>query len=73
MNNNLNNKTVCVAGLGYVGLPLALAFSEHLTTIGFDMDAGTLIPMDPHHLVHRARGARAYHPQVILKGHGGCA
>jgi len=40
MNPELNNKTVCVAGLGYVGLPLALAFSEHLTTIGFDVDAG---------------------------------
>jgi len=42
MNNNLNNKTVCVAGLGYVGLPLALAFSEHLATIGFDVDASKI-------------------------------
>jgi len=42
MNNNLNNKTVCVAGLGYVGLPLALAFSRHLPTIGFDVDAGKI-------------------------------
>ena len=25
MNPELNNKTVCIAGLGYVGLPLALA------------------------------------------------
>jgi len=23
----MNDKTVCIAGLGYVGLPLALAFS----------------------------------------------
>ena len=29
------NKTVCVVGLGYVGLPLAEAFSEHLRTIGY--------------------------------------
>jgi len=42
MNNNLSNKTVCIAGLGYVGLPLALAFSEHLKTIGFDVDAGKI-------------------------------
>jgi len=28
----------------------------------------TLIPVDPYYLVHRARGARAYHPQVILAG-----
>ena len=42
MNNNLNSKTVCVTGLGYVGLPLALAFSEHLGTIGFDVDVGKI-------------------------------
>ncbi len=42
MNHELQNKTVCVAGLGYVGLPLALAFSEHLTTIGFDVDVGKI-------------------------------
>ncbi len=34
----MNNKTVCVVGLGYVGLPLANAFSQHLKTIGFDID-----------------------------------
>jgi len=34
----MNNKTVCVVGLGYVGLPLATAFSKHLKTIGFDID-----------------------------------
>ncbi|MCX6699458.1 MAG: NAD(P)-binding domain-containing protein [Methanomicrobiales archaeon] len=28
-------KTVCVVGLGYVGLPLAEAFSRHLRTIGY--------------------------------------
>ena len=31
-------RTVCVIGLGYVGLPLAKAFSKHLKTIGFDVD-----------------------------------
>jgi len=30
---------VIVIGLGYVGLPLALAFSEELPTAGFDIDA----------------------------------
>ena len=34
----MKNKTVCVVGLGYVGLPLAKAFSKHLKTIGFDID-----------------------------------
>jgi len=34
----MRNKTVCVVGLGYVGLPLAKAFSTHLKTVGFDID-----------------------------------
>jgi UDP-N-acetyl-D-mannosaminuronate dehydrogenase len=34
----MKNKTVCVIGLGYVGLPLAEAFSSHLKTIAFDID-----------------------------------
>lgn len=32
------NKTVCVIGLGYVGLPLAEDFSRHLRTIGYRRD-----------------------------------
>ena len=35
----LQNTTVCVVGLGYVGYPLADAFSRHLRTIGYDLDA----------------------------------
>lgn len=38
VSENLKNKTVCVVGLGYVGQPLAEAFSKHLHTIGFDID-----------------------------------
>ena len=34
----MKQKTVCIVGLGYVGLPLAKAFSKHLKTIGFDVD-----------------------------------
>jgi len=34
----MKDKTVSVVGLGYVGLPLADAFSKHLKTIGFDVD-----------------------------------
>jgi UDP-N-acetyl-D-glucosamine/UDP-N-acetyl-D-galactosamine dehydrogenase len=34
----IKNKTVCIAGLGYVGLPLAEAFSKHLKVIGYDID-----------------------------------
>ena len=34
----MKDKTVCIVGLGYVGLPLAKAFSKHLKVIGYDMD-----------------------------------
>lgn len=30
-------QTICVAGLGYVGLPLAVELSRHFTVIGFDV------------------------------------
>ncbi len=35
----MKQKTVCIVGLGYVGLPLANAFSKHLKVIGFDVDS----------------------------------
>ena len=34
----MRTRTVCVIGLGCVGLPLAKAFSKHLKVIGFDID-----------------------------------
>ncbi|MDI6885418.1 MAG: hypothetical protein QMD22_03550 [archaeon] len=34
----MNQKTVCIVGIGYVGLPLAEAFSKHLKVVGFDID-----------------------------------
>lgn len=34
---DLSHKTVAVVGLGYVGLPLAIAFGAKLRTIGFDV------------------------------------
>ena len=34
----MKNKIVCIVGLGYVGLPLAKAFSKHLKVIAFDID-----------------------------------
>jgi UDP-N-acetyl-D-glucosamine/UDP-N-acetyl-D-galactosamine dehydrogenase len=43
MNSHRNQtKTVCVVGLGYVGLPLAESFSHHITTIGFDIEASRI-------------------------------
>lgn len=33
------NKTLCIVGLGYVGLPLAAEFGKHYNTIGIDINA----------------------------------
>ena len=31
-----------VIGLGYVGLPLAVAFGRHIPTLGYDIDAARI-------------------------------
>ena len=36
---SMKDKIVCIAGLGYVGLPLAEAFSKKQKVIGFDIDS----------------------------------
>ncbi len=38
MKHNLDEAVVCIVGLGYIGLPLAEAFSKSLKVIGFDTD-----------------------------------
>ena len=35
----IKNQVVAVVGLGYVGLPLAVAFGRKLRTIGYDLSA----------------------------------
>jgi UDP-N-acetyl-D-galactosamine dehydrogenase len=37
-NFKLEDQTIAVIGLGYVGLPLALAFAQRLDTVGFDIN-----------------------------------
>ncbi len=39
MQNRLTEAIICIVGLGYVGLPLAEAFSRHFKVIGFDTNA----------------------------------
>lgn len=38
----LKDPRICVLGLGYVGLPLAVAFGVHHDTLGYDLDAGRI-------------------------------
>ena len=35
---NRNEAVVCVVGLGYVGLPLAIEFSKDMQVIGYEID-----------------------------------
>ena len=44
MNEKLdqNKAIVCIVGLGYVGLPLVKAFSEHFKVIGYDVNDKTV-------------------------------
>ena len=35
---NMKERTVAVVGLGYVGLPIAVAFGKRHHTIGFDIN-----------------------------------
>jgi UDP-N-acetyl-D-galactosamine dehydrogenase len=37
-NGSLENRTVAIIGLGYVGLPLILAFSNQYKVVGYDID-----------------------------------
>jgi UDP-N-acetyl-D-galactosamine dehydrogenase len=37
---------ICVVGLGYVGLPLAIAFAEKKTVVGFDIDQERVHELD---------------------------
>ena len=34
----MNNPKICLIGLGYVGLPLAIAFAEKFQVVGFDVN-----------------------------------
>lgn len=42
MNSSLSDVKLCIIGLGYVGLPLAVEFGKKLPTIGFDISAARI-------------------------------
>ena len=43
------NKRVVVVGLGYVGLPLAVALAKSFETWGLDVDTGRIAELERHH------------------------
>ena len=40
---------VCVIGLGYVGLPLAVAFAEKMPVVGFDINQERISELEAGH------------------------
>ena len=40
---------IAVIGLGYVGLPLAVALAEHFAVIGFDVDSDRIDQLQLDH------------------------
>ena len=44
----LDQARIAVLGLGYVGLPLAVAFGKHFPTLGFDIDAARVTELGRH-------------------------
>lgn len=45
----INKQNVAVIGLGYVGLPLAISFSKHYQTIGFDISSTRIAELNKFH------------------------
>ncbi len=59
-------KSVAVIGLGYVGLPLALAFARQFKVIGFDISQTRIDMMRRHEDPSRALGADDFEGADIL-------
>ena len=49
-----HTRTISVVGLGYVGLPVAVAFGKHVHTIGFDINATRIAELKAGHEIGRA-------------------
>jgi UDP-N-acetyl-D-galactosamine dehydrogenase len=46
----LNNEiSICIVGLGYVGLPLAVAFAEKFSVVGFDINPLRIGELEKYH------------------------
>ena len=43
---NLNNKKISIIGLGYVGLPLAIAFAEKFQVVGYDINKSRILELE---------------------------
>ena len=46
---NLQDKKIAIIGLGYVGLPLAVAFAEKYKVVGFDINSQRILELNNGH------------------------
>lgn len=44
----MTNKKICIVGLGYVGLPLAIEFAKYFDVIGYDISADRVRILNQH-------------------------
>jgi UDP-N-acetyl-D-galactosamine dehydrogenase len=64
----LRDITVCIVGLGYVGMPLAEAFANHVHVIGFDINEKKVIGLKKRHphLELMSQSARIKDADIII-------
>ena len=48
MESSISNTNICVVGLGYVGLPLAIAFGKKFNVMGFDVNSERISDLKNH-------------------------
>ena len=46
---NYKDQTICIIGLGYVGLPLAVEFGKSRKVIGFDLNSKRISDLEKHY------------------------
>jgi UDP-N-acetyl-D-glucosamine/UDP-N-acetyl-D-galactosamine dehydrogenase len=64
---------IAVIGLGYVGLPLAVALSRHFAVVGFDVDRGRIAELEAGHDRTREVGAAALQASSLRLSHDAAA
>jgi UDP-N-acetyl-D-glucosamine/UDP-N-acetyl-D-galactosamine dehydrogenase len=81
-NMNIQNKTIAIIGLGYVGLPLAVEFGKQRPTIGFDINQARIKELqsgkdhtlecnpeelkNAHHLLYSANSSDLQKAQIFI-------